>query len=111
MGILSNVQMLAFVAVTGAAVMLSRALTFVVFPSGKKTPGVILFLGDALPCALMALLVVYCLKSVSIVAAPHGIPELIAIAVVCALHIWKRNTLLSIIAGTVVYMVLVQMVF
>lgn len=107
----SNTFLLCLTLVVAAAVILTRASSFILFPPGKETPKVILFLGDALPCALMALLVVYCLKSVSIIAAPHGIPELIAIAVVTGLHIWRHNTLLSITVGTIVYMVLVQAVF
>ena len=107
----SNTFLLCLTLVVAAAVILTRASSFILFPPGKDTPKVILFLGDALPCALMALLVVYCLKSVSVIAAPHGIPELIAIAVVAGLHIWRHNTLLSITVGTIVYMVLVQAVF
>ena len=60
---------------------------------------------------MMGLLVVYCLRNVSVVSAPHGLPELISIAVLAALHLWKRNVLLSIGVGTVLYMVLVQVVF
>ena len=108
---LSNTSMLIYVLVIAAAVFSTRVLSFVLFPAGKETPKLILFLGNTLPCALMALLVVYCLKSVSVFAYPHGIPEAIAIAVTAALHIWKRNTLLSMSLGTVVYMILVQGVF
>ena len=78
---LSNLDMWAYVLVIAAAVFSTRALSFVLFPAGKETPKIILFLGNTLPCALMALLVVYCLKNVSITAAPHGIPEAIAAAV------------------------------
>ena len=107
----SNTFLLCLTLVVAAAVILTRASSFILFPPGKETPKVILFLGDSLPCALMALLVVYCLKNVSVIAAPHGIPELIAIAVVAGLHIWRHNTLLSITVGTIIYMVLVQAVF
>ncbi len=107
----SNTFLLCLTLVVAAAVILTRASSFILFPPGKETPKVILFLGDSLPCALMALLVVYCLKSISVIAAPHGIPELIAIAVVAGLHIWRHNTLLSITVGTIIYMVLVQAVF
>lgn len=108
---MSNFSFLIFTIVISAAVMITRALSFVLFPAGKNTPKIILFLGKALPCALMALLVVYCLKGVTVFSYPHGIPELISIAAVVGLHIWKRNTLLSIVAGTILYMFLVQMVF
>ena len=108
---LSNLDMWAYVLVIAAAVFSTRALSFVLFPAGKETPKIILFLGNTLPCALMALLVVYCLKGVSLAASPHGIPEAIAIAVTAALHLWKRNTLLSMGIGTIVYMILVQCIF
>lgn len=74
-------------------------------------PAVVTYLGQVLPCATMGLLVVYCLKGVSWISAPHGAPELIAIAAVAALHRWKGNVLLSIAGGTALYMALVQLVF
>ena len=91
--------------------MLTRFLPFLIFNEHHKTPNIILYLGKVLPCAIMGMLVVYCLKDVSVLSAPFGIPELLGIAVVAALHIWKRNSLLSIGVGTVFYMVLVQLVF
>ena len=108
---LSNTAIIIYILVTAAGVFATRIFSFLLFPAGRQTPRVILFLGNALPCALMALLVVYCLKNVSIPTYPHGLPELIAIAVTAGLHLWKRSTLLSISVGTVLYMVLVQMVF
>ncbi len=90
---------------------LLRFLPFLIWSGKRKTPKVVLYLGKVLPYAIMAMLVVYCLKGVNIVAAPHGLPEFIAVAVVATLHAWKRNTLLSIIVGTGVYMFLVQVVF
>ena len=75
---LSNIDMLIYVLVIAAAVLSTRVMSFVLFPAGKKTPKIVLFLGNTLPCALMALLVVYCLKSVSVISYPHGIPEAIA---------------------------------
>jgi branched-subunit amino acid transport protein AzlD len=91
--------------------MTTRFLPFLIFGNGKKTPGIVTYLGKVLPCAIMGMLVVYCFKDVSFLSAPYGLPELIACAVVALLHIWRRNTLLSIGAGTVFYMVLVQFVF
>lgn len=88
-----------------------RFLPFLIFGENRKTPAVIAYLGKVLPYAVMGMLVVYCLKSISFTSAPFGIPELLGCAVVALLHIWKRNTLLSIGAGTVFYMVLVQLVF
>lgn len=81
------------------------------FRGGRKTPDVILYLSRVLPSAIMGMLIVYCLRKVSLLSGNHGLPELLACACVVALHLWKRNTLLSIAAGTVIYMLLVQVVF
>ena len=89
----------------------TRFLPFLLFDRGRKTPPFLTYLGKVLPCAIMGMLVVYCLKDINLTAAPFGIPECIGCAVVAALHSWKRNTLLSIGAGTVCYMLLVQFVF
>lgn len=91
--------------------VLTRFLPFLLFPAGKPTPKYIRYLGAVLPGAVFGLLVVYCLKNVSVLAGSHGLPELIAIAVVVALHRWKGQMLLSIAGGTVCYMLLVQLVF
>ena len=99
------------IAVCALVTMALRFLPFLIFGPSRKTPAFITYLGKVLPCAIMAMLVVYCLKDVSLLTAPHGLPELIAILIVAVLHIWRRSTLLSIIAGTVSYMVLVQGVF
>ena len=91
--------------------VLTRFLPFLLFPAGRPTPKYIRYLGAVLPGAVFGLLVVYCLKNVSVLAGSHGLPELIAIAVVVALHRWKGQMLLSIAGGTVCYMLLVQLVF
>ena len=91
--------------------MLTRFLPFLIFNEHRKTPEIVLYLGKVLPCAIMGMLVVYCLKDTAFLSAPFGIPELLGIAAVALLHIWKRNSLLSIGVGTVFYMVLVQLVF
>ncbi len=91
--------------------MLTRFLPFLVFSDKRPTPKYIQYLGHALPPAIFAMLVVYCLKDVEVVSGSHGIPELIAMVVVVILHLWKRKMLLSIAAGTVLYMLLVQTVF
>ena len=88
-----------------------RFLPFLIFGENRKTPPLISYLGRVLPYAIMGMLVVYCLKDVSFLKAPFGIPEIISCALVTFLHIWKRNTLLSIGAGTVCYMLLVQFIF
>ena len=93
------------------ATMATRFLPFLLFPAGKKTPKYITYLGKVLPGAVFGLLVVYCLKDVSVFSGTHAIPELIAIFVTAAAHLWKRQMLLSIAAGTICYMLLVQFVF
>lgn len=88
-----------------------RFLPFLIFNENRTTPPLVTYLGQVLPFAIMGMLVVYCLKDVSITSGSFGIPELLCCGVVAGLHIWKRNTLLSIGAGTVCYMLLVQLVF
>ena len=87
-----------------------RFLPFWIF-GNRKTPDSIVYLGKVLPYAIMGMLVVFCLKSVSFIVNPHGIPEILACLVVIGLHVYKRNTLLSIVVGTAVYMFLVQVIF
>ena len=99
------------IAVMAIVTALIRFLPFWIFGSKRQTPPFVAWLGGVLPYAIMGMLVIYCLRGTSFAAAPHGIPELIACALVVLMHLWKRNTLLSIISGTVVYMVLVQLVF
>lgn len=91
--------------------LITRFLPFIIFPAGKPTPKFVKYLGKVLPPAVFGMLIIYCLKNVSVFTGSHGIPELIAIAVVVGLHLWKRQMLLSIAGGTVVYMLLVQLVF
>jgi len=104
-------QQLITIAIVALGTMLTRFLPFLVFPEGKPTPKYVQYIGKALPGAVFGLLVIYCLKNVSLLTGSHGLPELIAIAVVVMLHLWKRQMLLSIAAGTVCYMLLVQLVF
>ena len=89
----------------------TRFIPFLVFRADRPTPKYIQYLGTVLPGAVFGLLVIYCLKNVSLLTGSHAIPELIAISVVVALHLWKRQMLLSIAGGTVCYMLLVQLVF
>jgi len=91
--------------------MATRFTPFFLFPESKQPPEVISYLGRVLPPAMMGLLVVYCLKGVTISISPYGLPELIAICVIILLHSWRKNVLLSIAVGTIVYMILVQHVF
>jgi len=88
-----------------------RATPFLIFSRTGTTPKVIRYLGDALPPAVMGMLIVYCLRNVSIQDAPFGIPELLGVLTVAGLHLWKKNNLLSILGGTVLYMALIQFVF
>ena len=97
------------IAVMAIVTMLLRFLPFIIFR--KETPEYISYLGRVLPAALIGMLVIYCLKDTSFTEAPHGIPELIAAGIVVLLQAWKRNSLLSILSGTVIYMLLVQLVF
>lgn len=97
--------------VMAAVTALLRFLPFVIWNGKRKTPKYILYLGSVLPYAIMGMLVVYCLKGVSLVAVPYGIPEFLGVLIVALLYLWKRNTLLSIVGGTVAYMFLVQMIF
>ena len=106
-----DMHALGTVAVAALVTMVLRFLPFIIFRGDRETPAYITYLGKVLPFAIMGMLVVVCLKGVSFAAAPYGIPEFLACGAVAALHVWKRNTLLSIAGGTVLYMVLVQMVF
>ena len=91
--------------------MLTRFLPFAVFSSKRPTPPYIQYLGKVLPGAIFSMLVVYCLRHVSLLQGSHGLPELIAILLTVGLHLWKRQMLLSIAGGTVCYMLLIQFIF
>jgi len=108
---MNNTHAILTIAVCALVTAGLRFFPFLIFGENRKTPPVIAYLGQVLPFAIMGMLVVYCLKDVSFISAPFGIPEAIGCAVVAGLHVWKRNTLLSIGAGTVVYMLLVQFLF
>lgn len=96
------------VIIAAAVTIILRFLPFVIF-HGRKTPNTVLYLGRVLPASIMGMLVVYCLRNTNITGGSHGLKELVSCAVVIALHKWRRNTLLSIIAGTAVYMLLVNL--
>ena len=108
---MTSSQMMMTVLVVAAGTMLTRFLPFLVFPANKKTPEYVQFLGRTLPFATIGMLVVYCLRGVAPAVYPHALPELITVIVVVALHIWRRNTLISVGVGTLLYMLLVQQVF
>ena len=108
---MTTAQILITIALCALATMLTRFLPFLLFPAGKPTPRFIRYLGHALPGAVFGMLLFYCLKGVEIASGSHGLPELIAILAVVALHKWRRQMLLSIAGGTAVYMLLVQVIF
>ena len=97
------------IAIMAAVTMLLRFLPFLIFR--KRTPPYIAYLGEVLPPAIIGMLVIYCLKDTNLSVSPFGAPELIASLSVVGLQVWKRNSLLSILAGTVIYMLLIQLVF
>ena len=102
---------LLIILVVAVTTFATRVIPFLVFPKGKELPKTIQYLGKVLTPAVIGMLVVYCLKETSVLTAPYGIPELIAVVAVVILHVWKRNNLISIGVGTVLYMVLIQAVF
>ena len=108
---MSNWSVLSLILVMALVTAGLRFLPFVIFTKGRKVPDVVAYLGRVLPYAVMAMLVVYCLKGISFVQMSFGLPEIISVVLVVVLHVWKRNTLLSIVGGTVCYMLLVQLVF
>lgn len=97
------------IAVAAVATFATRALPHVLFGSDRPVPPVVTYLGRILPPAIIATLVVYCLRNVDLLAFPHGLPELVSVAAVALLHIWRKNTLLSIGVGTVLYMILCRL--
>ncbi|MEG2455952.1 MAG: branched-chain amino acid transporter permease [Oscillospiraceae bacterium] len=108
---LTTGQALTAIAVMALVTLLTRALPFLLFDRGSSPPKVVLYLGRVLPPAVIAMLIVYCLKDVSFASPAGWAPQLIAGATVVGLHLWKHNNLLSIFAGTALYMALVQWVF
>ena len=108
---LTPVQTLLTIGAVMLATVITRFLPFILFSGGRRRFAAVDYLGKVLPAAAIGLLVVYCLKGVRFDASPYGIPEAVAIAVIAALHLWKKNALLSIGGGTAVYMLLVQTVF
>lgn len=108
--VLTTTQSILIIAVCALCTLLERAFPFLIF-RGKEVPEIVRYLGRVLPMAIMATLVMYCLKGISFSSAAGFAPMLIASALTALLHIWKRNTMLSIFGGTICYMVLVQMIF
>ncbi len=106
-----QIHAILIMAVMGLATLATRILPVLIFGRGEKVPDYILYLGKVVPFTAMGLLIVYCLKDTEILTGSHGLPELIALAVVSVTYLWKRNAIFSVVIGTVLYMVLVQKVF
>ncbi len=101
------IQIVIMAALTAAI----RFAPFILFPENRKKPKFITYLGTVLPYAIIGMLVIYCFKNLSIGSYPYGLPEIIAGVIVVLLHIWKKNTLLSVFGGTAIYMVLINFIF
>ena len=109
MTVQTPLQLVITIGIIALGTFLIRALPFFLFPAGKETPRVVTYLGAVLPSASIAMLVVYCFKNVSVFSGSHGLPELISCPVPSiVVHKWRHNLLLSIVGGTVLYMLLVQ---
>lgn len=107
----SGLHTLSMILVIAAVTAVLRFAPFFIFSGDQPVPEFINYLGRVLPYSIMAMLVVYCLKGISFAKAPFGLPEMISVILVAVLHVWKRNTLFSIICGTICYMLLIQFVF
>lgn len=108
---MTNKELWITIGILALGTLITRGLPFILFPDNKDLPPYIKYLSNILPFTVMGLLVVYCLKDVPILSYPHGVPELISIIIIALLHLWKKNSLISIAGGTIVYMFLVQVVF
>lgn len=104
-------ETLAIIAVVALCTFLTRALPFLIFKNTAELPQKIVYLGKVLPMAIMLCLVVYCLRGTLFLEYPYGLPELISVGTVVILHVWKRNNMISIVFGTLLYMCLIQLVF
>lgn len=102
-------QQILMIAVVVLGTMATRFLPFLIFPPGRPTPEYVKYLGRVLPAAAIGLLVIYSLKDINLLSTTHGLPELVSVAVVVWLHIWKKNMFLSIAAGTILYMILIRL--
>ena len=108
---MTSLQSVLTIAAVVLGTVTTRFLPFLLFPDNKELPPFIRYLGKVLPYAVMGLLVVYSLKDVTILDGNHGVPEAIALFFLVVLHLWKKNMLLSIAGGTILYMILIQTVF
>lgn len=108
---LTTLQSLMIIIVIAVVTLFTRAIPFLIFSGQGETPKYVVYIGKVLPAAVIGMLIIYCVKNVSVLKLPYGIPEVISIITVASLHTWKRNNLISILGGTVLYMFLIQFVF
>lgn len=109
--LMSLTEQIITIGIVIAVTVFTRAIAFWLFPEGKKTPPFIMYLGKALPPAVFGMLVIYCLKDCSLLSQTHALPELLSIALITVVHVWKRNMFVSIASGTICYMLFIQFVF
>ncbi len=107
----NNLHILLTVAIIAIVTAALRFAPFLIFGGKRDVPKMVKHLSNALPAAIMGMLILYCLRNVDIMSGSHGLPELFAIVVVVILHLWRKNTILSIASGTAVYMILIQTIF
>ncbi len=108
---MTTLQTAIMVAMFALGTFLTRALPFFAFPQSRPTPKYVLYLGRVLPFAITAMLIVFCLRETPLLAAPHGLPELLGVALTAGLYLAFKQSLLAVVGGTVFYIVLVQLVF
>ena len=102
---------LIIIVIMGLVTLAARIVPMLIFGRDEKVPDYIMYLGRTVPYTAMGLLIVYCLRDISFASAPHALPEIIAMAVVIGSYLWKRNSILSVVVGTALYMFWVQVVF
>lgn len=106
---MSTSQTLITVLIVAAVTLGTRLCSFVLFPSGKKAPAFITWLSGQLPRAVMAMLVIYCIKDVRFTTVGQWLPTLLSVGITAALHLWKRQMMISIPGGTIAYMLLIRL--
>ena len=107
---MTRLEQILTILIAGFATLLTRFIPFIIF-KGKKIPKALDYLGFALPASVFGMLLVYCLKDTVVTSFPFALPEILGLALTTLIYLWKKNTLISIAAGTVFYMFLVQVVF
>jgi branched-subunit amino acid transport protein AzlD len=107
----TSFQLFLFFGLISLGTIFTRALPFIIFPENKRIPKYIKYLSDILPYTIIGMLVIYCLKDISITSSPYALPELISIVSIIVLHQWKKNSLLSIGLGSAIYILLLRYVF